>query len=86
MNTTDKDITTAVAFPMPAFDSSAQYSDEYMNQRPLDYFQIVVEGREVPPKMHREVLLDGVDVTDKLRHIGLIDEKIFDIHCIGLAE
>jgi len=86
LNTSDKDITTTVAFPMPAFDDSSQSSDTYMNQRPLDSFQIVVEQHEVPTKMHREVLIDGVDVANKFRHIGLIDEQIFDIHCIGAVE
>lgn len=75
LNTSDHDIKTTVAFPMPAFDSNPERDD---NQRPLDSFQIFVNGEKVSVNKNRVFLINNLDVTDRLRKIGLSDELIFD--------
>jgi hypothetical protein len=82
LNTSDKDIKTTVAFPMPSF--SPEYGTTHLYQ-PLDSFRSFVNGAEVKITMNR-AFLDryGNDVTDKLKSIGLTDEQIFlpDFSCV----
>jgi hypothetical protein len=64
---------------MPAFNGAARYLEGYReNQRPIDSFKISVNGGLVTVNKNRVFLIDSVDVTDKLRVIGLSDKKIFD--------
>jgi hypothetical protein len=76
LNTSDNDITTTVAFPMPAFDNTRAMGRE--NQRPLDSFQIFVNGALLPVHKYRVFLINNIDMTDKFRKIGLSDNQIFD--------
>jgi hypothetical protein len=86
LNTSDKDIKTTVAFPMPPF-ADTEFSTP-QNATPLRSFQSFVNGTKVNAKMHR-VFMDkvgGKDLTATLRKIGLTDEQIFrpDFDCIDL--
>lgn len=78
LNTGKTDIKTVVAFPMPAFDSSRLIDGSRENQRPLDSFQVSVNGTSVKVNKNRVFLIDNVDVTDEFRKIGLSDDQIFD--------
>jgi hypothetical protein len=75
LNISNHDITTTVAFPMPAFNGIGDASE---NQRPLDSFRVYINGVEVSVNKNRVFLIDNVDVTDKLRKIGLSDKQLFD--------
>lgn len=88
LNTSNNDIKTTVAFPMPAFDESGVIDGVKENQRPLDSFKIFVNAAPVPTKNNRVFLINNVDVTDKFRNIGLSDVQIFDpkFTCTGLIE
>jgi hypothetical protein len=83
LNTSNNDIKTTVAFPMPAFDETRAMGRE--NQRPLDSFQIFVNGALIPGHKTRVFLINNIDVTDKFRKIGLSENKIFDpnFSCLG---
>ena len=85
LNTSDKDIKTTVAFPMPAFEGERRVIGGEENQRPLESFQIRVNGNPVSVRKNRVFLIKNVDVTDKLRKAGLTDEQIFDplSNCLG---
>ncbi len=78
LNTSNNNIKTTVAFPMPAFDDSAGPDGTRENQRPLNSFQVFVNGALVPVQKNRVFLINNIDVTDKLRKIGLSDNQIFD--------
>ncbi len=82
LNVSNHDIETTVAFPMPAFD----YESHEDNQRPLKSFQMFVDGKEVQVKQNRVFLIDNVDVTERLRKIGLTDDQIFDTSSQCLLE
>jgi hypothetical protein len=88
LNTSNNDIKTTVAFPMPAFDETGIIDGTKENQRPLDSFRIFVSGALVPVHKNRVFLINNIDVTDKFRKIGLSDEQIFDpkFTCTGLIE
>ncbi len=87
LNTSDKDIKTIVAFPMPAFDMGAVFSEDKRNQKPLDSFRVHANGVLVPIEKNRAFLIDNIDVTARLREIGLSDKQIFDprFTCIDTA-
>ncbi|MHB1117878.1 DUF4424 family protein [Sideroxydans sp.] len=78
LNTGNVGIKTVVAFPMPAFDSSRQLDGTRTNQRPLDSFEVFVNGLPVKVSKNRAFLIDSVDATDEFRKIGLSDDQIFD--------
>lgn len=78
LNTGNTDIKAVVAFPMPAFDSSRILDGTRGNQRPLDSFQLFVNGIPVKVSKDRAFLIDNVDATDEFRKIGLSDDQIFD--------
>lgn len=77
-NTSEHDITTTVAFPMPAFGDGAQMSESYANAKPLDTFKTYVNGRQLSGNKQQEFLVKGVDVSNKLRKVGLTDKQIYD--------
>lgn len=77
LNTSTQDIKTIVAFPMPAFDVMGIVGSGG-KQSPLDSFRSFVDGQPVQIKKNRAYLIGKVDMTDKLRKIGLSDEQIFD--------
>lgn len=74
-NNSDQDQTYLVAFPMPDIDP-ADYSDsdngvpDRDNDNFLD-FKVSVEGREVTPQLEVKALSAGLDVTDRLKALGL---------------
>ncbi len=78
LNTSDTDIRTTVAFPMPAINGARRIIGGEENQRPLDSFQIRVNGKSVSVKKKRVFFVNGTDVTDKLQQIGLSEEQIFN--------
>jgi hypothetical protein len=78
LNTSNRDIKTTVAFPMPAFDDSFIPDGARENQKPLDSFQITVNGIPVPIQKNRVFLVNGIDKTSQFRNIGLTNEQIFD--------
>jgi hypothetical protein len=84
LNTSDHDITTTVAFPMPGFNGYRALAGGEDNQRPLDSFKMFVNGTRMPVNKNRVFLVNNVDVTDKLRKIGLSDKLIFnqDFNCL----
>lgn len=77
LNTSSSDITTTVAFPMPPF-SNLRYAEGHDNEGPLTTFKLLVNGAQVQVKMSRVFRINGVDVTDQLRKIGLTEKQIFD--------
>ncbi len=77
LNTSDKDIKTTVAFPLPAFDAMGVVGSRG-NASPLESFRSFVDGQPVPVSKHRAYMMGNVDVTEKLRKIGLSYEQIFD--------
>ena len=70
-------IDTTVAFPMPAFGLNCGHSAIEENVRPLESFQITVDGLPVAPSKHRQAEVNGKDVTTALRQAGLSEEQIF---------
>lgn len=78
LNTSDKDVKTTVAFPMPAFDGESRSVGGAENQRPLNSFHIFVNGSAVTVNKNRVFLINNIDVTDKFKQIGLTDDQIFD--------
>ncbi|MBS7788469.1 DUF4424 domain-containing protein [Roseococcus sp. SDR] len=68
-NTTDRDIDTLVAFPLPDFTHSPV--DRVPDfRRELD-FRTVVEGRPVTYELVQRAHFKGQDITDRLRALGL---------------
>lgn len=82
LNTSDHDIKTTVAFPMPAYDYEP---DPEENMGPLESFQTSVNGKDVSAQKNRVFLIDGVDATAKLRKLELTDAQIFSQadECLG---
>lgn len=75
-NTSDKDISTIVAFPMPDIEASP-YSDigipDMASDNFLD-FSVTMDGKAIEPKLEQRVFAAGLDVTDllKARQIPLL--------------
>jgi hypothetical protein len=68
-NTTDRDIETLVAFPLPDFTHSpVERVPDY--RRELD-FRTVVEGRPVTYELVQRAHFKGQDITERLRALGL---------------
>lgn len=76
LNTSDHDIKTTVAFPLPPIIDFQNDPGAY--HAPLDSFRMFVNGAEVSVHKNRLFLVNNVDVTDKLRKIGLSDDQIFN--------
>src|ERR1017187_7756467 len=78
-NTSDKAISSVVTFPMPAFDGRERSISAFKaNERAIDSFSISVNGKPVSTTQKNAFLVNNIDVSDKLRNIGLPDSKIFD--------
>lgn len=75
LNTTGSDIRSTVVFSMPAYnnDLEGEWHDGQLNS-----YKITVNGVKVRPSVYRVFRINGVDVTAKLRKLGLTDEQIFD--------
>lgn len=73
-NTSDRDITTMVAFPLPAIDQGAIVNIELpvAAERNVVDFQVKVDGEAVEAALEQKALLDdGTDVTAVLVKAGL---------------
>ncbi len=67
-NLTDRNVTTVVAFPIPAYsyDITGNWGHPY-----YDDFQVRVDGRPVPHQEEVKALVDGVDHSARLERLGL---------------
>lgn len=83
LNEKNTDIQTTVAFPMPAYGWNTGESGSYANMHPLRPFFTWVNGRSVPTTIDKRAMIEGRDVTNALREIGLNDIQIFETfaHC-----
>ena len=68
LNSTDEDITTEVAFPVPPYDET--YLDASFHKR-LDDFRVWVEERETKYETDVKAMLNGVDYSELLRNMGV---------------
>ena len=72
-NTTEEDVETLVAFPMPDIEASPygnvsipdDTSDNFLG------FQVKVDGQPVQPRLEQRAIAVGIDVTDDLRSNGV---------------
>lgn len=80
LNESDHDIQTTVAFPLPDyeydpdivdFEESRAYSKFYN-------FKNWTDGKPVEVKRERKALFGTIDITDRLRNIGLTESQIFE--------
>ncbi len=82
-NESDKPIQATVAFPMPPYSwNSGEHATE-ANMGPLKNFITQVDGLTINSKIDRRAIIGKVDVTQRLRKIGLSDTQIFETfaHC-----
>lgn len=86
LNTSNKDIKTTVAFPMPAFDDTFIPDGSRENQKPLESFHISVSGVPAPVQKSRAFFVNGTDATNQFRNIGLTENQIFDPKFSCLSE
>lgn len=78
LNESDHDICTKVAFPLPLYDGIANANVSIGNPDNIfASFKISVDNKPVATQRERKALLEGKDVTDKLRKLGLSDQEIF---------
>jgi sugar lactone lactonase YvrE len=80
LNTSNREIKTTVAFPMPPYGYNPGFSQNERNIAPftsVSDFAIKVDGIVVNPQSRLVAEFDGKDVTGQLRKIGLTDDQIF---------
>lgn len=78
LNETCQDIETKVAFPLPLYDGVAHANISLGDpSRIFSTFKVSVDNKPVAPQCERKALLEGRDVTDRLRRLGLSDKEIF---------
>jgi hypothetical protein len=72
-NTGKRDISTLVAFPLPALAMDDPRDWMLPSRDPVNVvdFQVTVDGRRVEPSVEVKALRFGVDVTDVLRRHGI---------------
>ena len=68
LNQADKDLTTEVAFPIPAYDQKYLHASY---PKGVDDFQVWVEGREIKYQIEAKAMLNGVDYSATLRKFGV---------------
>jgi hypothetical protein len=71
LNETDQDVTTEVAFPMPAYPfllTCCGYAE-------VEGFRVQVDGMEVKYQTQIRALLDGKDYANEIRRIGIDPES-----------
>jgi len=66
LNDSDRDITTAVAFPVPPYAESPVEATY-----PFDDFRLWVEGKEIKYQIDARAKLNGKDYTDSLKRLGI---------------
>jgi hypothetical protein len=72
-NTSARDISTLVAFPLPAMEIGEGGNYALRGSDPVNVidFQVAVDGRGVEPSVEVKALRFGVDVTEVLRRHGI---------------
>lgn len=89
-NHSDQDLTLTVAFPLPSIgvtldEPVATYPRDDMG--PLVDFQIEADGQPVVPLLEQIAILDGQNVTRRLRDAGLpIDPLRFESSAAAMAD
>lgn len=68
LNETDKDVSTEVAFPLPAYEATSLDNDL---ARKIEDFHVWVDGHEIPYRTEARALLGGKDYTARLREAGI---------------
>lgn len=72
-NTTDKDVTSLIAFPMPDIDAGPDINvalDDFETDNFLD-FTVAQDGKPITPELHQTVIMLGVDQTELLKTLGV---------------
>jgi Domain of unknown function (DUF4424) len=89
-NTTDKDVETLVAFPLPdqVYDESSQYY--YLDMTSDLGFTTTVEGQPVRYEVVQQAFVNGKDVTERLNALGwpvssAKEFEVFNKKVLGLA-
>ena len=72
-NSSDRDISTLVAFPLPTLTMDGDRNYNLEGRDPVNFmdFQVTVEGRRVAPSVEVKATRFGVDVTAVLRRHGI---------------
>jgi hypothetical protein len=74
-NTSTHDVTTTIAFPLPALDGGDLVNEPMTLPRPgsdnFVGFRTMSDGRETPVRMETRAFLHGRDITATLRAMGL---------------
>ncbi|MGO7207352.1 DUF4424 family protein, partial [Rhizobium ruizarguesonis] len=72
-NSSDKDVESLVAFPMPDItgqvDNNSAISDYYSDN--FLHFSTVQDGRPITAKLQQRVVSLGIDVTDEFAKLGI---------------
>lgn len=76
LNESDKDIGTTVAFPMPPYRRASDHVMWDQNQKAVETFEALVDGRPVKTRTITRALVGRTDVTGRLRRAGLSDKQI----------
>lgn len=69
-NTTDKDVETMVAFPLPDQEYSEESQYYYMDMTKDLNFKTVVEGSPVDYELVQQAFVNGKDVTERIKGLG----------------
>lgn len=71
-NTTDADVESVIAFPMPDIESSP-YANVAIPEAGDNFlgFTVTVDGKPVTPQLDQRAFAGEVDVTDELRNAGI---------------
>jgi hypothetical protein len=82
LNESGQDIHTKVAFPLPFYDGIAHSNVSIGDPNAVfATFKVSVNNSPVVTQSERKAELDGRDITDKLRALGLSDKEIFfEVH------
>lgn len=78
LNESDADIRATVAFPMPPYGWNPGHSAVDENERPMRSFVVKVDGKPVATRMLRRARVGSLDITSRLRELGLSDHQIFE--------
>jgi hypothetical protein len=71
-NTTDKDIETLVAFPLPDQNFNEEQGDGYLRDYKTELdFRTEVDGKPVQYEIVEQAFKGGVDITARLKELGL---------------
>ncbi len=72
-NTTNEDVESLVAFPMPPLVSDPYEGSNIPNENNENFlnFRVFVEGQEIYPELSQRALALGIDVTDEIRAMGV---------------